>query len=458
MALPPICGSGLEAIVELDGSDITSFCKTGSWTPRLNRPAQFQVTVPMDAGTVDPGQRLKLTLSAGGTANELVFHGMVLNTEIDTNKDGGTIAVNAMDPMELWQYRPVRADDADFSMPVGTGVADGTDLIATYDNAPAILEAVLINTVQNPNGPNGGGPPEDAEGPIFLDMGTFTPGTASMAGAPVDWPMTIMDFFSLLVSTGQIDVFITPTDPGGGVMGTIDASPQILNNLSADVRFEYGTGLFSASSVRWNRDMTNMTNKYWIYGGPRVKSAADPAGDQHWCFNVTGTDGGLLAGFPGPPNGLAYPPGGQSVDGSNSPNFGAHSADDGWTDNPLGHRIYDSRQAYGVRMKVDIFDQYDADQCAGLIVATGHELSRFQWQVYSWMSALPREIIHITPTADTFINCFNVGDLVHVEAVSDVGGGFSGSQRVMEYTVSWDQTPSVLTLSEIQTSSDGDVG
>jgi hypothetical protein len=383
---------------------------------------------------------MKITLDDGNT-EEIVFHGPILNAETDTAKEGGTTVFNAQDHMELWQYRLVRADDADFSKPVGSGLADGTDLIATYVSAPQILEAVLTNTVQNPNGPNGGGPPTDAEGPIFLTMGGFAGGGVAMYGAPVDWPMTIAEFFALFVSTGQLDAVITYTDPGGGVTGTIDAyNGNYGNDLSGSVLFQYGMGLFNADAVRWNRDMTSMISKYWLYAGPRIESAADPAGDQHWCFNVQGFDVGL-----------AYPPGGRSVNPDNS----QYTAAD--PNNPLGNRIYASRQAYGVRMRVDIMDAFD-DECVPGFGTVGRDLYRRYWQMYSWLSAQPRDIIHITPTADAEIGCFGIGDLVHVEAVSDVRGGFSGAQRVHEYTISWDATPSVLTLSEIQTSSDAEVG
>jgi hypothetical protein len=81
-------------------------------------------------------------------------------------------------------------------------------------------------------------------------------------------------------------------------------------------------------------------------------------------------------------------------------------------------------------------------------------LYRKQWQIYSWFACEPREIIHITPVPDAQIGCFGIGDLVAVEAASQVRGGFSGAQRIYEYTVSWENTPSVLTLSELQTSAD----
>lgn len=441
------CGSGLLRRVYIDGTEVSDVALSGSWTPRLNRPAQATVTLNMEDAIGDCGDLLKIVLTDGLGDDEIVFHGKILNTETDTDKDGGTTVYNAQDAMELWQWRPVRADDADFSKPVGSGLADGTDLVATYETGSLILEAMLTNTVANPDGHNGGVPPLDAEGPIGLTMGTFEAGGTPLFGAPVDWPMSIAEFFALLCSTGTVDAVITYTDPGGGITGTINAyNGDYGTDLSGSVLFQYGTGLRNVSSVRWNRDMTSMVNKYYIFGGPRVESAADPAGEQHWCFNIQGFDGGSehIPPFTG---GLPYPPGGQAVDLTNAEEFG------GDPNNPLGHKIYASRTTYGVRMKIDVFDAYD-DNCIPGFGTVGRDLYRKQWQVYSWFACDPREIIHILPLRDENIGCFHIGDLIHVEASSEVRGGFSGAQRVYEYTVSWDAPDSVLTLSEIQTSAD----
>jgi hypothetical protein len=422
------CGAGQTAQVYVDGVEHTGVSLSGGWTPRLNRPAQATVTMPMEEDAGDCGSLLMITLDD----DEIVFHGPILNTETDTNKDGGTTIYNAQDHMELWQHRPVRADDGDFSKPSGSGETDGRDIIATYETGPQILEAMLLNSIDTTAG-GGGPPPSDAEGDIFLTPGSVAGGGAALYGAPVDWPMTIMDFFSLLVSTGQLDAVITYTNPGGGVTGTIDAyNGDYGTDLSASVRFVYGSSPRSAQAVRWNRDMTNMVNKYWIYSGPRIASVADPAGDQHWCFNITGDD----------PD-LAYPPGGKLQPPAALAN------------NQLGEKLADSRDAYGVRMKIDIFDAYD-ETCIPGFGTVGRDLYRYQWQVYSWFSSEPKNIVHVLPTDDTYIGCFGIGDLVGVEASSEVKGGFSGAQRVMEYTVSWVATPSLLTLSEIQTSSDAE--
>lgn len=428
------CGAGQTAQVYVDGTEYTNVSLSGGWTPRLNRPAQATVTMPMETDAGDCGDRLMITLDD----DEIVFHGTILNTETSTDKDGGTTVYNAQDAMELWQWRPVRADDGDLSKPSGSGELDGKDIIATYQTGPQILEAVLLNSIDTTPG-GGAGPPVWAEGDLFLDIGSFAGGGAPLLGAPVDWPMTIMDFFSLLVSTGQLDAVLTYQDDGTGIgaMATVDGyNGDYGTDLSGTVTFVYGSSPRSAKAVRWNRDMTNMINKYQIYAGPRIGTAADPAGDQHWCFNVQGFD-----------TGLAYPPGGRSVNTDNSQYVAAN--------NQLGEKIYASRLRYGVRMKIDVFDAYDED-CIPGFGTVGRDLYRFQWQVFSWFASEPKDIVHVLPTDDTYIGCFGIGDLVHVEGSSHVKGGFSGSQRVMEYTVSWEATPSLLTLSEIQTSADAE--
>lgn len=427
----------LSARVYIGGTEVTNVSVAGGWTPRLNRPAQGTVTIPMDSAIGDCGDLLRIEVT-DGIDSCIVFHGRILQVEVDSAKDDGRVVYNAQDAMELWQYRPVRADDGDFSKPVGSNLADGTDLFATYVQAPAIMQAILANSIDTTAG-GGGPPPVLAEGDLELTIGGVASGGPIMSGAPVDWPMYISELFSLFVSTGQLDGIISPINPGGGVTGRLDLyNGDYGTDRSGSVLFQYGTGAHNIDHVRWNRDMTQAVNKYQIFGGPRIESPADPAGEQHWCFNVTGDDPLL----PRPPGGDVNAP----YSGGDAP---------GSAGNPLGQRRLDSQAAYNVRMKIDIFDGYD-DDCIPFFGTPGRNLYRRQWQIFSWLAAMPREVIHITPVPGTLINCFHIGDLIGIELASDVRGGISGAQRVYEYTVSWEATPSLLTLSEIQTSSDAE--
>jgi hypothetical protein len=257
-------------------------------------------------------------------------------------------------------------------------------------------------------------------------MGTFETGCCDLSGAPVDWPMTIAELTSLLVSTGCCDIVITPTDPGGGIMGTVSGyCGDYGTDLSGVVSFDYGQGDFNVRRLRWNEDMSNMSNKIWYFAGPRIQTPADPAGDQHWCFNVQGDDPLL------PPT----LPNGQSLA------------------TLIANRLT-SRTSYGVRMDIQIFDATD-DDCVPGWGTFGRDLYRTRWETESWIRMQPRELIHITPTRGSNIGPFDIGDLVGVSATSAVRGGFSGAQRVYEYSISWEDD-GVCFLSELQTSPTGD--
>lgn len=397
----------MPATVSIDGTDVTGVAIQGRSTRRLNRPATAQVKIPMQEAVGGVGSALKISFNGS-----LHHHGRILLCEVDTGEDTGYVTYNSSDPMELWAFRPVRDDTCDFSKPT---------IVDDYQQGPAILEAMLTNTVTC-----GGGGDDDDEGPIFLTMGTFETGGCNLTGAPVDWPMTIAELYTLMVSTGCLDAVITPTDPGGGVMGTIDAyNGDFGTDLSGSVVFQYGTGAFNISRLRWNQDMSNMCNKLWYYAGPRIATQADPAGDQHWCFNVTGDDPLL----PDPiPNGASLA-------------------------TLLADRAT-SRTTYGVRMDIQIFDAAD-DDCIPGYGTFGRDLYRNRWESESWIRQSPRNLIHITPTRETAIMSFDIGDLVGVEAVSAVKGGFSGAQRVYEYTIAWEDD-GVLFLHELQTSDTAD--
>ena len=416
-----------QVTVTLDGVDVTNVCVSGSWTPRLNRPAQAQVNIPRQEASVGgPGSILKISEAGAG----LVFHGRVLLCETSMGVDTGYKTFNAQDPMEMWQWRPVRDDDCDFSLPT---------IIEDYITGPEILEAMLLNSAGD-GGCNHADCVDadagDCEGPLFLDIGTIETGGCDLTGAPTDWPMSIAQLYSLLVSTGCLDAVIVPTDPGGGIMGTLSAyNGDYGTDLSGSVVFEYGTGAFNMSDYRRVQDMTNMTNKLWYFMGPRIQTPSDPAGDQHWCYNITGDDPGLPNPFP---------------NGANRATF-------------LADRISD-RGTYGTRMEVQIFDAgecslgaggvWETDCCGGdPLTATFRELYRNRWATESWIRNQPRDLVHVTPVREAEIGTFGIGDLVGIDIPIE---GVNGAQRVYAYTCSWDND-GVLALSELQTSPTADV-
>jgi len=422
----PSPGEGTDCDIDvfLDGTDVSDVSITGSVTRRLNRPAQAQITIPMDYAIGGPGSRLKIYFNGS-----LFFHGMVMDCETDSGEDIGYTVYNAMDPMELWSWRPARdgpdsSDPGDFSNP---------QMFSGIDYTPYggdILRNMLEQSVDDSD-------PALGEGPLFLDFGTFESSGVEFSGAPVDWPMTIAEVTNLMISTGELDVVITPTDPGGGVMGTVDSyNGDYGTDRSGSVTLSYGMGDYSIRRVRWNQDMTNICNKLWYYAGPRIETAADPAGDQHWCFNVQGDDPCFNGGVCPSPDAAAM-----------ETAYTAVSACRG-TDSETG-----SRGTYGVRMEVQIFDAA-SENCVGQGgIDPGRDLYRWLWLAESWARCNPRELIHVTPIRGYPIGNFDIGDLITVQATSAVRGGFSGAQRIYQYTVSWTED-GPCEISELQTSSD----
>jgi hypothetical protein len=418
----------MAATISIGGVDVTGVAISGHSTRRLNRPSQAQVRIPSQNAIGDVGDALKISFN--GT---LHHHGRILLIETEMGEDTGYTTYNSTDPMEMWAFRPARdgplsSDPGDMSNPL---MFSGDDFPAT---GPEIFEQMFLQSEDDSD-------PALGEGPLFLDLGTIETDGCDLGGAPTDWPMTMAEVTSLMVSTGCLDVVIAPTDPGGGIMGTVSAyNGDYGTDLSGSVSFDYGQGNFNVRALRWNQDMSNMCNKLWYFMGPRIQTAADPQGNQHWCYNVQGDDPALQSGE-------AYDP---LPNGVSAATFFSDRSS--------------SRSSYGVRMEVQIFDAgectpNDPDSCCDPLndplTVIYRSLYRRRWQTESWIRQQPRNLIHITPTRESGIMGFDIGDLVGVTASSAVRGGFSGAQRVYEYTISWDEN-GVLALSELQTSDTAD--
>jgi hypothetical protein len=350
---------------------------------------------------------------------------MVMDWELDGGEDTGYITMNAQDPMEMWAHRPARdgpgsGDPGDFSNPL---MFTGQDYSPTGSN---IMEQMLLQSADGSDQALG-------EGDLFLTLGTFEAAGTELFAGPQDWPMTIAEVMNLMVSTGELDVVITPTDPGGGVMGTVDTfNGDYGTDLSGSVVFEYGTGARNVRAVRWNQDMSNICNKLWYYGGPKIATIADPDAIQHWCWNITGDDPCFNGGVCSSP--------------------GAAGMETAFTTSVDPCRDA-SRTTYGVRMDVQIFDGAGGNCVGPDGIDVDRDLYRWNWLAESWARCDPRTLIHVTPTRGTAIGDFDIGDLVGITLGSGVCGGISGAQRVYQYTVSW-SSDGPFELSELQTSSD----
>lgn len=405
----------------LDGTEVTNVVVEGSATRRLNRPAQATIKIPIQHAIGGVGSRLKVVFDGS-----LFFHGMVLMVEDEADEDTGYTVYNATDPMELWLWRPVR--DGDDSPTPGNFI--NPSVLMRKIRGPAILEEVLGASINV-----GGGGPDVCEGPLFVSLGGFASGGPNLSGAPTNWPMTIAELVNLFTSTGAVDVILSPIDSGGNMAQVDVYNGQFGSDLSGSVAFEFAMGAHNARRVRRSQDLSNMCNKLWYHLGPKVTI-------ERFKANITGDDPCLDA-----------------------PNL-------------YNQALIESRRAaaqasYGVRMEIQQFDVdilFNEKDKSGSppypnFCSLGdysqmdptREIYRRLWQLESWIRAVPRELIHITPVRGTGINSFNIGDEVTVRAGSYFRGGFAGKQRVYEFTVSWD-SDGVMELSELQTSADQDGG
>jgi hypothetical protein len=278
----------------LAGVDITSITLEGSVTKRLNRPATATVKVPSDQTTAGDTARLKVLINGS-----LDFHGSVEHIEDQGDENSMYSVFTAADPMVIWDWRPARDLNGDYSKP---------NFIDTFNTGPQILQQILQNS-------------ETYEGDLFCQLGTFATGGSDLSGAPQDWPQSIGDIVALLTETGELDVVLTPIDTAD--IARVDAyNGNFGTDRSGSVSFQYGLGTFNARACRRTVDKSALCNKLRYLLGPRRGTKDDPAGDQHWWGDVDATNPAL----PNPPQAT------------------------------INAAITTSRTNYGIRSEVKIFD------------------------------------------------------------------------------------------------------
>lgn len=407
--------------VFIDGTDVSEFALEGSSTRRLNRLSQATVKFPMDAVVGSVGSRLKISFDG-----ELHHHGRVMTREFDGGEDFGYMVYNSEDPLELWKWRPCR----DYDSLTPGNLIDPT-FLKDKQTGPQIIEALMLAS-ENP-----ALIPELAEGPLFLEYGFFETGGADLSGAPTDYPISMLDMASLLVSTGRLDIVLTPIDSGGN-MARIDCyNGRYGTDRRDSVIFDYGMGQYNIRGMQWVEDLSNTVNKLQYFFTPRETT-------ERYKANITGDDPCLYYG--GGDDGV----GGSVRDCNYDPDT-----------NPLGALRRQSQADYGVRYESQEFDIGELaredhgteDVCDPQCLTRDakRELWRWLWQVESTIRARPRTMYHMTPIRGFGINAFDIGDLITVQAGTQICGGFSLVGRVFEYTVSW-SSDGPFELSEIVTS------
>jgi hypothetical protein len=386
----------------IDGVEQTSIVDGGTSTHRLNKKWTATCRIPTADAVDGIGKLLKVVDT--DLDRDIDFHGYIKNTSAEQNEDGELfIEYSAEDIREIWEWRPARDPDGDLSLP--TFLEDNM-------TGPQIVEAILDASESAGAGPN-----TDAEGPLFIDWAasTFAGGGADLSGAPVDWPMSIEEIVSLLVSTGELDVLLLPIDTGGNLTEVHCFNGDYGDDLTGSVQFVWEPG-GNVKLVRRLEDMSKTCNKLYYYLGPKCD-------EQHWRRNVQNDDPGLPDPFP---NGMSQ---------------AAFTA------------IRDAnRIAHGVRMDQRIYDDAGAGNCDS---GSAYPVPLFWrlWETESLLRVGPRTLYYVTPVEGLKPVGWDVGDIVHVESDGTYFPAFSGGQRVYERTIAWD-ADGVVELSELGTSAD----
>lgn len=342
-----------------------------------------------------------------GATTDLIFNGLLWSVSIAADEnDDYMIECTWVDPMVWWAYRYVRSTTGSLVNPTWASPISGAEIL---------LDA-LTNSVSN------SGDPGDQEGPLGLDLtdGTFdTTSQPDLALTLSNWPATIADLASILLSTGAIDIKIDPVDDADGYDPDIMGVLSILNprgaDLSASVSFKYATSPYNARAATYVGDASIVANKLWYYLGPK-KTAS------RWAGNFT-------------------PP----ADSSGAHGFAAYGLDDATLEAARLGSIDD----LGTWMRIEVFDDNGNENLLRPLYAK-------RWQTETLLRLYGRDLLHVTPSIEPVYYPFedyNLGDLITVQTGASFGREINGEQRVYGFDVSPDDN-GVERVSEILTSAD----
>lgn len=401
----------------LDDVEITPFAYERSWTRRLSRPSMGKTKCPSHKiSDVECGvSRLKIY----DDDDDLRFNGVLWLIEEEGGRDDHWTDMTFFGPMIYWPKRYVR--DNDETMIPGR---EQETIFERYGSGPLVMEAAINNSI-------------DFDGPFGQYVGDVALDGIYVGARPTDWPLTLDDMRVMLVNTGVVDIVETPVEDTMGNMAQIDIyNGDYGSDLHSSQIFQWGTGLHNVQKVRRKVNADTLANAIIYYLGPRLDD--DAQGDARYCGNVTRDDPCLLELFDPPQTDLLT-----AIDASRD----------------IYYKLQDIRVYDGVTKedgKCGDLQRLIANVGVAAACASAENSLRrlFQktWQNESILRLIPRTLCWVTPEKGIEPN-FDVGDLVHVEAGTQLRGGFSGTQRIYEFTVNID-TEGVPELAELVTSAD----
>ena len=392
------------ASVLLDGVDITSLCTVPNpegggrpirWNRRGGRPSSLTVQGPghLLGGTVGVST-LELTGIGAG------FTGVVWRSDDRGDEDATHRTLLGFDPTIYFPKRIVK--DGEDSVDALTGDPDpgnfsDPSIIEDHLYGPAIMAAAISNSISL----------DGSFGPTGLGVGGISLNhSVDLTGSrPSSWPMTLDGLRAMLSDGGVLDYIVNGT--------TIDLyEGNAGNDLTGSVSFGYGTGAFNCKGAERSIDMDNVFTVIWSLLGPK-----EPLYDndvQHWKGNVTIDDSPLG------PNG--------GIDETTGEYYGI--PDPPFSD--IASLVLAARGTYGRLQTVDEYDAY-TDERTPAAKRRKRRLYQMLWLAKSLYCSTPRNLVKMSPEAG-IAPAFDVYDLIAVAATSDLGGGFSGEQRVYEFT------------------------
>lgn len=361
---------------DIDGTSITSICQSIRWRSRLSGAAAGIVRYPAQLFSINPGVSELHIYSGGG----LVFSGPCWYSQAEGGPDSAYAEVTGYDHLVYLGKRLCKTDTGNLITP-GSVIEDEI-------TGPAILAAYINNTIS-------------VDGPLPLAVASVAGGGADLSGVPTAFPMSIENMRALLVSSGQLDVILTP-GIGGSSVNLYNGDYG--NDLSGSVSFDYATGNFNCQIATVTVDMEDVINALWYLLGPRVS-------ETRWRGSITPTAPHVGGTWPG----------------------------------ALTARFLGSRSTYGYMQEIRVFDDNEDENSI-------RELFEEEWANEAWIRATPRVFASIRPERGISPS-FGVGDLISVSAGSTLHGGFSGTQRV--YEVEWKTDyDGIIECVEILTSAD----
>lgn len=348
--------------VDIDGTDITRYCLTRRWHPKLSRPAAFTIRYPSRKVSVNPGIS-ELHMEQGGT---LLFSGYVTQPQLSGEADTDYTELTAYDHLIHTKDRMVKSG----SVPPGNMITP----FAIATTGPGIFAEYINNT-------------------RTIDPGPYPLAVGSVAGGGIDlwesfsqFPMSLEQLRDHLVSTGQMDIFLSP---GSGESTLNLTNGDGGDDLSGSVSYQFKTGANNARVATLTVDTDQIRNAIWYLLAPRIS-------ETRWKGSITPT----------------------------APNKGGT-----WPASLLA-RIALSRALYHYRQEIQT-----KEQAGSFFYRPMYEA---QWASESWLRALPRTLATVLPKRGTFPS-FKPGDKISVASgVGIDGGGFSGAQRVYEFVVEQD--------------------